>query len=147
MSAENVKVVIDTQIFLRAAINRNSLPARLIFDLRNQYQLATSLETTAEVADVLNRPELRARFKTLTDEVVNILLSFLAAAELVTPTETPSVSRDVKDDIFLACAKAAKATYLVSEDNDLLVLNSYEGVQIINALGFLRVLQPPNADE
>lgn len=109
--------------------------------MRDQYRLTTSLETTAEVADVLNRPDLRARFKTLTDDVVNLLLSYLAAAELVTPTETPSVSRDPKDDIFLACAKAAQANYLVSEDNDLLVLNPYEGIQIINALEFLRVLQ------
>ena len=43
--------------------------------------------------------------------------------------------------MFLACAKAAKASYLVSEDNDLLVLKQYEDTSIVNALDFLTILE------
>ncbi len=147
MSASKIKAVIDTQIFLRAAINRKSLPARLLFELSNKYELVTSLEISAEVKDVLNRPELREKFKTLTEAVANELVALLSAAEMVTPTEVEAISRDPKDDIFLACAKAAKAQYIVTEDKDLLVLNPYESTQIINALEFLRVLQRPPTEE
>ena len=52
-----------------------------------------------------------------------------------------AVSRDPKDDIFLACAKAAKALYLVSEDNDLLVLKKHEETSIVNALELLMILE------
>jgi predicted nucleic acid-binding protein len=52
-----------------------------------------------------------------------------------------AVSRDPKDDVFLATAKAGHATYLVTEDNDLLVLGSYEGTRIVDAATFLRLLE------
>jgi putative PIN family toxin of toxin-antitoxin system len=61
------KVVIDTQVFLRAAINRNSLAGRVVFDLREHYTLVTSSQIVAEVTDVLNRPKLRIKFAALTD--------------------------------------------------------------------------------
>ena len=50
-------------------------------------------------------------------------------------------SRDVKDDIYLACALAATAQYLVSYDNDLLVLGKPFGVEVVRPAGFLRRLK------
>jgi putative PIN family toxin of toxin-antitoxin system len=147
VSASKIKAVIDTQIFLRAAINRKSLPAKVLFELGDKYQFVTSLEITAEVKDVLNRPKLRQLFKSLTDEVVNELLDLLSTAVTSAPIEIESIVRDPKDDMFLACAKAAEAHYIVSEDKDLLVLNPYEGIQIVNALQFLDILQKPPAEE
>ncbi|MBL8166445.1 MAG: putative toxin-antitoxin system toxin component, PIN family [Anaerolineae bacterium] len=133
--------MIDTQLFLRAAINRRSLPAHLIFERRGQYVLVVTPEIISEIANVLNRDELRAKFRTLTDQIVQDLLLLLTQAEEVNVSEVKAVSRDPKDDIFLACAQASAAQYIVSEDKDLLVLNPYEGISIINALDFLRVLQ------
>lgn len=147
MSEKRIKVVIDTQLFLRAAINRQSLPAKLIIERRDSYILAASAEISAEVNDVLNRPELRAKFKTLTDHAVEEVIIRLSSAELVNLGEVEAISRDSKDDIFLACAKVSGSQYLVSEDKDLLVLNPYEGIQIINALEFWHVLNKQAADE
>ena len=142
MSEEKIKVVIDTQIFLRAAINRNSLPAKLLFDMKDKYELVVSQSIVDEIEDVLNRPKIRKKFDSLTDEVVETVTTLLSETEQVNPPEVPEVSRDPKDDKFLACAKSAKAQYVVSEDNDLLVLNPYEDIKIVNALDFLYVLQP-----
>jgi putative PIN family toxin of toxin-antitoxin system len=47
-------------------------------------------------------------------------------------------SRDAKDDIYLACALAAGAQYLVSYDHDLLALDKPFGIQIIRPAEFLR---------
>jgi predicted nucleic acid-binding protein len=47
----------------------------------------------------------------------------------------------VKDDKFLATAYTAKADYLVTEDNDLLVLEEYKGIKIITAENFLEILE------
>lgn len=135
-------VVIDTQLILRATLNPRSLPAKLLFGFGERYVLAVSAAIYAEAEDVLNRPKLRAKFSGLTDEAVSKTLRVLAAAQQVELDEIPPVSRDPKDDVFLAVAVASGAKYLVSEDQDLLVLNPYEGIQIINALDFLAILQP-----
>lgn len=147
MSAGKIKAVIDTQIFLRAAVNLKSLPAKIIFDLRTNYQLVASEAILLEVKDVLNRPKIRAKFPHLTDSIVERVIDVLSAAPMVKPTEIESVARDPKDNMFLACAKVAEAQYIVSEDKDLLVLNPYEGIQIVNALEFLQVLQKLPTEE
>lgn len=67
----------------------------------------------------------------------------LSTGERITVTEVPAVGRDPKDDIFLACALVGKAQYIVSEDNDLLVLNPYQSIKIINVLEFLKIIRPP----
>lgn len=141
MSENPVRVVIDTQVFLRSAIKRQSISGKLLFDLADSYQLVTSDDITAEVEDVLNRPELRTKFSAITDEVVAGILAFLEVAEIVNPDETPRVSRDSKDDMVLACAKSAQVDYLISEDNDLLVLNPYEGIPIVRVFEFVKILE------
>lgn len=138
--SEKPRVIFDTQIILRATINHRSLPARLFFSLRDQYELVISAEVLEEVKDVLSRPKLRAKFKTLTDEIVNETIAALSNAQTFIPAEVAGFSRDPKDDKFLALALESKANYLVSEDNDLLVLNPFQGIQIINALDFLNIL-------
>jgi predicted nucleic acid-binding protein len=67
-------------------------------------------------------------------------LEILRLAEVVMPQWEPQVSRDVKDNKFLAAAEAAKADYLVSEDRDLLDLDEHQGTRIIPAHEFLRSL-------
>jgi len=133
-------VVIDTQIILRATLNERSLPGKLLFDLGYLYTLAISPAVRAEIADVLSRPKLRQKFPGLTDESTARVLAVLDAGLQITPEITPAVSRDPKDDMFLALAVESKATYLVSEDNDLLVLDPYRGIRILTALEFLQAL-------
>lgn len=48
--------------------------------------------------------------------------------------------RDPDDDKLFACAKAARADYIVSDDKDVLAVASYEGALAITALEFERVL-------
>src|SRR4051812_46743120 len=115
---ENPSIVIDTQVFLRAAVRRSSLPGKLVFDKRDAYILMTSKETRAEVIDVLNRPKLRKKFSSLTDESVAEIVAILEDAVDIVVAKVPAISRDPKDDIFLACAVDGKAQYIVTEDND-----------------------------
>ena len=50
------------------------------------------------------------------------------------------VCRDPKDDIYLECAIAANAQYIISGDRDLLDLKEYGGVKIVNARGYLDIV-------
>lgn len=58
-----------------------------------------------------------------------------AGKQLVKP-----VGRDSKDDKFLACAIEARVDYLVTGDEDLLVLKKYEGIKIVTPRQFLEIL-------
>jgi putative PIN family toxin of toxin-antitoxin system len=83
-----------------------------------------SRPTLAEVADVLNRPKSRQRFKTLTAERVEAFLrEFENAAVLVDPVpQAFTYTRDPDDEPYVNLALAAGASYLVTWDNDLLDL-------------------------
>jgi hypothetical protein len=122
----------------------------LIFELQDRYQLVISLPIRDEIQDVLTRPALRAKFPHLDDAITDTIMTLLDDADWIVLPEVPAVSRDPKDDIFLATAKVGAADYLVSEDNDLLELNPYGKIQVINGLAFLKVVRPaetsPDAD-
>jgi uncharacterized protein len=139
----NLRVVIDTQIFLRSVINPRSASAKLSPKLwRGYYQLYISDAIEAEIIDVLNRIEIRAKFPQITDETVNDLLTIIQSeGERIEVTEVEPISRDPKDDMFLACAKVAGADYLVSEDKDLLVLEKHHDTKIVNVAQFLSVME------
>ena len=47
-------------------------------------------------------------------------------------------SRDASDDVFLACALAAHAVYIVSSDRDLLALGKPFGVAIVTPAQFIK---------
>lgn len=49
-------------------------------------------------------------------------------------------SRDINDDPYLACALAAQARYLVTSDNDLLILEKPFGIKRVTPARFLRFL-------
>lgn len=137
------KVVFDTQIYLRAVINPNSGCGRLFSEWTAYYVLYVADAIEAEIVEVLQRPKIRARFPQITDETIKAVKAILAKAEriVLTSSDIEPICRDPKDDIFLACAKMAGANYLVSEDNDLLVIGRHHNTQIVGIATFLTVLE------
>ncbi|MGI8690720.1 MAG: putative toxin-antitoxin system toxin component, PIN family [Thermomicrobiales bacterium] len=132
--------VFDTVGFVRGLINPLSRWGHVLFDYADDYQLIVSEPIVLEVLDVLRRPAVVRLFKTLPGRDVAAIVAILTDAEFVEVREIPAVSRDPKDDKFLATAVLAGADYLVSEDQDLLVLQEYSGVRIVNAATFLSLL-------
>ena len=57
------------------------------------------------------------------------------------------VVRDPNDDMILACAIAAHASYVVTRDRDLLALSSYEDITIMTPEAFLGLLRAREARE
>lgn len=134
-------VIFDTVVFIRALLNPHSFWGRLVFEHYHEYRLFVSPQTVREYVEVLKRPELTTRFSTLKGIDVARILEILEQAEVVMPTREPQVSRDAKDNKFLAAAETAKADYLVSEDGDLLDLNKHENTRIVTTHEFLQILK------
>ena len=64
-------------------------------------------------------------------------------SEIVSPIREPipRVCRHVKDDYLLAYALVGRADYLVTGDDDLLVLGQVEEVKIVTPTDFLAILK------
>ena len=61
-----------------------------------------------------------------------MLTNYRRLATLVTARQLAKpVSRDADDDAVLACAIAAHADFIISGDDDLLVLKNFAGIPII----------------
>ena len=65
-----------------------------------------------------------------------VLATFIGRLHMIETTTTVSASRDPDDDKFLECAIDSKSLYIVSGDKDLLDLENYKGIEIINAADF-----------
>jgi predicted nucleic acid-binding protein len=100
-----------------------------------------------EILEVIGRPEVVRLFRRVPLRDPAAVRAVLAEAE---PVEIdlatiPRVCRDAKADKVLATAKAGGASFIVSEDDDLLVLGEYDGIRIVNAETFLRILDARRA--
>jgi len=135
-----VRVVFDTVIFVRALMNPSGRWGRLVFERADVYRLVVSPLVLLEVREVIRRPDLTRKYRALGGRDIDKVGGFLDRAESVDVSVVPAVSRDPKDDKFLATVKAAGAAYLVTEDEDLLVLGTYEGSRIVTAAAFLAIL-------
>jgi predicted nucleic acid-binding protein len=72
MATEPLKAVFDTVVYLQAALNPAG-PAFAALELADagRIRLVASEETLEEVAEVLSRPRLRAKYPDLTKGVLN----------------------------------------------------------------------------
>lgn len=136
-----MRVVFDTVVLVRGLINPYSRCGRLLFDRADEYLLIVSPPVIAEYLDVLQRPELTRKYRSIATRDSRAVLDLLATAEIVELIDIPMVSRDRKDDPFLATAHTGAADYLVSEDRDLLDLGAHEGTPIVTAETFLGLLE------
>lgn len=135
-----MRAVLDTVVFVRGLIKPKNACGRAIFLNGNKFRLVISKEILIEILEVLRRPEINGKFSSVTVDYKQIL-DFFSQADVVETFEIPNVSRDIKDNKFLATAIAANANYLVSEDQDLLVLSKYQGVKIITCCEFADILE------
>lgn len=83
----------------------------------------------AELAEVIARPKFAQRIQTAGLSAAALVQDYTRFAEMVEPAPLPQpVSRDPDDDVVLATALAARATLIVSGDQDLLVLGFFADI-------------------
>jgi putative PIN family toxin of toxin-antitoxin system len=131
-----VKAVIDTNVFISAIIIKKSIP-REIFNLfrKKKYELTISPLILAEIIKTLEKPKIKRYIK---DQEPKDILAYLQEfAEFVSPEEKVSACRDRKDNIILECALAGKVDFIITGDNDLLILKTFHNIEIITPKLFL----------
>jgi len=119
-------------------------PQRQLIDawLDERFTLVRSLYLVEELVHVVSYPRIASRLRMSESDVEAILAALLSQAD-VTPSELelPGVTRDPKDDAIVACAVEGQADFVVSGDQDLLVLGVYEGIRVVAPRRFLEILR------
>ena len=127
-------VVLDTNVIV-AALVAEGLCREVLHRAVRLRVLASSDGLLDELHDTLRR-----KF-TLTAAAAAFLKAFRQQIRIVEPKALPKpVCRDRDDDLVLATAMAASTDFIVTGDDDLLVLQRYEGVVIMTPRSFLERL-------
>jgi uncharacterized protein len=87
-----------------------------------------------ELAEVLARPLAAKRLAVIGRDAASVLRDYVEAVDFVTPvTIERVVISDPDDDVVIATAIAAQAALIVSGDQDLLAIKTYQGISILTA--------------
>jgi putative PIN family toxin of toxin-antitoxin system len=142
------RVVFDCNVLLQAAAREKSVAAKCLnLAESGLIKICVSREVLAEVEDVLNRPEIRAHFPDLSDEIVGAFLKRLQnLSELVRSVPNKfNYPRDEDDEPYINLAVAAGANFIISRDRDLLDLmtgHANECKEFRQRFRPLRVIEP-----
>ena len=141
-----MRAVIDTNVLLSGLLWRGQPHALLEHVRAGTVSMVSSPALLAELADVIGRAKFDAILTKTNTSRERSLAEVRQLAEVIDPPPLPApVCRDPDDDEVLALALAAQVDLIVSGDDDLLVLGSFEGISIVNAAEALRLIDGGSA--
>jgi len=135
-----IRVVIDTNVWISAALNPERTSFKVISAMRSENGvLLFSQETFDELSTLL----LRSKFdRYLSRESRTTYLNQIEAiSEWVSIYGDVQGCRDPDDDKFIETALLGKADYLITGDNDLLIMSPIDHCPIIQPAEFLTELR------
>lgn len=129
-----MRLVLDTNVLI-AAVAADGLCRDLVRLRLRPHTLVTSARLLKELELTLAR-----KFR-IESESLPLLKALRDVAEIAVPVPLGErVSRDKDDDVVLATAVAGQADFIISGDDDLLVLKKFRGIGIVSPRQFLELL-------
>jgi len=138
-----MRAVVDTNVLISGFLSRSSFPAKIVDGwVFRLFTPVVSPELVQEYTTVL----AREKFSSLgaVEKRMSILqeLLMLPWVVMVYPEEKVAlISADKKDNMFLDCALAGRASCIISGDAHLLNLNTFKGIHIFSAQEFVQKME------
>lgn len=133
-----LRLVIDTNVVVSAALNPEGLQRTVVLlAMTKPARWYVSDPIVSEYATVLARLELKVR-KSMRQQLVQLIRNH---TRVVMPSRLPQVTSDPNDNIFVECADAARADYLVT-GNQRHFPKFWKNTKIISSSEFLSVIAP-----
>jgi putative PIN family toxin of toxin-antitoxin system len=138
-----LNAVLDSTVLISAFLTPSGVAdAVLQGTIENRFACLLSEDIVAETTRRLLSPRLQQRYGYDPADVEAFGSGLRASFDLVTDIPLLSgVVRDPNDDMIVACAVAASADYVVSRDDDLVSLESYEGITMMTPEALMAVLR------
>lgn len=128
-----MKVVIDTNIWISYLLGSllQGMDEKI---LSKEIKVVVSEEMLKELSEVASRPKFK---NILTVRRIKELFSLLDSyAIVVSPSQKVNACRDEKDNFLLEIALEGRADYLITGDEDLLVLDPFHNTKIVKPKDF-----------
>jgi putative PIN family toxin of toxin-antitoxin system len=134
------RVVLDTSIYISAIIFGGKPEEVFLLAKEKEIELFVSAAIIAEVAT-----KLSDKFRWSNADVTDFIREIGEAATIIKPSRQLAViEADESDNRILECAVHARAEYIVSGDQQhLLPLKNYNGIEIISPARFLKRIKKP----
>lgn len=127
-----MRIIVDTNVVM-SGVFFSGTPSRILkaFD-EGKFEVYANTDIVAEYEEVYARPKQKLQRTPQTD----FFHAFTDKLKLIKTKNHVTICRDPDDDKFISCALDAKALYIVSGDNDLLDIQTIEGIAIVTAADF-----------
>ncbi len=122
---------------MSAVLLAGSIPRRAFDKALDEGKILISEPILLELVEVFSRKKLNKYFAE--EERMRFLVALLKETELIEVTEVITDCRDAKDNKVLELAVNGKAHYIISGDDDLLVLNPFREILILRPREFLNI--------
>jgi putative PIN family toxin of toxin-antitoxin system len=133
-----VRLVIDTNVVVSAALNAEGLQrTTFLLAITKPARWYISKSILDEYIEVLSRPELRIR-RGLRLQLLQLIKN---RSHIVVPPRTLDVTSDPDDNIFVECADAARADYLITGNRKHFPA-FWKGTKIITCREFVTLAAP-----
>ncbi len=133
-----MKILIDTNIWISVFIN-NDFQYFVKKILENDVRIISSARQIEEISKVLAKPKLTDFIDR--NLISEFLMLFLKSVEIVESNVTINACRDAKDNFILEAAVSGKADFILTEDQDLLVLHPFKEIKILTMKSFYQYLK------
>ena len=127
-----MNIVVDTNVVISGTFFGGAPRKVLEAVVEKKISAFATAEIVEEYSDVVKEMIDRKQGRLS----VSVLTPFFQSLHLVEADISVTVSCDSDDDKFIGCAVDSRSYYIVSGDKDLLVLENYEGIEIITAADF-----------
>lgn len=130
------RVVVDTNVFVSAFLGSKNAKLIIRDIFTGQYSLIMSHEQLQEIKTVLLRPKFSKYIHpNELDELIGLL-----SLKILVPSNYGKVKdcRDEKDNMILETAIYGNADFIITGDEDLLVLNPYRWIKVLSPIAFIK---------
>ncbi|MEA3459075.1 MAG: putative toxin-antitoxin system toxin component, PIN family [Chloroflexota bacterium] len=144
-----LRIVIDTNVFVSATLNRRSGSALIVnaWHVDKKFTLVTCRQAVNEILRVLAYPRIRIKYGVQPSEAYRIAEYLYKRAVWVEPKGEIDLCRDETDNFLLETAILGEADFLVSGDKDLVDDEKLKakmlkhGVKVIGVAEFIGILR------
>lgn len=135
MMTHNRRFVFDTNVLISAFLFSQGKPRQALEHSQNIGIILFSSFIFSELNEVLYRPKFDKYLSVETRQ--ELLEDLMQTVQFIDVTARIEDCRDPKDNKYLELAVSGQAECIVTGDNDLLVLNPFQGIEVLTVQEFL----------
>ena len=129
------RIILDTNVLISGLLLSASTSQQVFDRVTATETLLISEATFTEIYQTFIRKKFN-KYLSL-EKRLQFIASLRNKAEIVNITSYVSICRDPKDNKILELAVSGQANFIITGDKDLLVLNPFQGIEIITVNEFL----------